>query len=188
METVTDRELLQRAQNHELQALAEIYDRWSPALYRYAVRLLGEADLAEECVAETFSRFLAALKQGRGPRDYLQAYLYRIAHNWITDQYRSHAPLLVPLDPGLHADPEAEPSRQAIEELERRQLRAALSRLTPEQRQVIVLKYVEEWDNEGIARALNRPVGAIKALQHRALESLRRILISAWTGSEDETN
>jgi RNA polymerase sigma-70 factor (ECF subfamily) len=187
METVTDRELLRRAQNHEVRALAEIYDRWSPALYRYAMRLLGEAGLAEECVAETFSRFLAALEHGRGPRDYLQAYLYRIAHNWITDHYRRSAPLTVPLDPGLHADAEAEPPRQVIAELERQQIRAALSQLTPDQRQVIVLKYVEEWDNEAIARALDKPVGAIKALQHRALERLRRILRSSRTGSVDET-
>jgi RNA polymerase sigma-70 factor (ECF subfamily) len=187
MEKVTDRELLQRAQNHEMQALAEIYDRWSPVLYRYAMRLLGEADLAEECVAETFSRFLVALKQGSGPRDYLQAYLYRIAHNWITDHYRRSAPLIVPLDPSLQADVEAEPSRQVIQDLERQQVRAALSYLTSDQRQVIVLKYVEEWDNEAIARALDKPVGAIKALQHRALESLRRILLSGLAGSTDET-
>lgn len=187
METVTDRELLQRAQKYEMQALAEIYDRWSPALYRYAIRLLGEADLAEECVAETFSRFLVALKQGHGPRDYLQAYLYRIAHNWITDHYRRSAPLIVPLDPNLHADAGAESSRQVIQDLERQQIRAAMSYLTPDQQQVIMLKYVEQWDNEAIARALGKPVGAIKSLQHRALDNLRRILLSGLAGSIDET-
>jgi RNA polymerase sigma-70 factor (ECF subfamily) len=179
METVNDRELLRRAQNHEVQALAEIYDRWSPAIYRYAIRLLGEAGLAEECVADTFSRFLTALKHGDGPRDYLQAYLYRIAHNWITDHYRRSLPPTVPLDAELHSEVETEPSHLTLEELERQQVRAALSCLTPDQRQVILLKYVEEWDNEAIARALDRPVGAIKALQHRALESLRRILLSS---------
>jgi len=187
MESVTDRELLQRAQNHEMLALAEIYDRWSPALYRYAMRLLGEAGLAEECVAETFNRFLVALKQGSGPRDYLQAYLYRIAHNWITDHYRRNTPLTVPLDPGLQADAEAEPPRQVMQEIEHQQVRAALSYLTPDQRQVIMLKYVEQWDNEAIARTLGKPVGAIKALQHRALESLRQILLSGSAGSSDET-
>jgi len=178
MDTVNDRELLRRAQNHEVQALADIYDRWSPALYRYAIRLLGETGLAEECVAETFNRFLAALKHGTGPRDYLQAYLYRIAHNWITDHNRRNLPLTVPLDAELHGEPENEPSQLVLEKLERQQMRFALSSLTPDQRQVLVLKYVEEWDNESIARALDKPVGAIKALQHRALKSLRRILLS----------
>ncbi len=177
MKTVDGRDLLQRAQQFEEQALAEIYDRWSPALYRYALRLLGEADLAEECVAETFSRFLEALRQGSGPQDYLQAYLYRIAHNWITDHYRRSSPMLLPLDAELNEDVDHEPSHLVALEMEHRQVRAALSYLTPDQRQVIMLKYVEEWDNEEIAAALNKPIGAVKSLQHRALESLRRILL-----------
>ncbi len=49
--------------------------------------------------------------------------------------------------------------------------------LTPEQRQVISLKYLEDWTNEEIARSLNKPVGAVKSLQHRALGSLRRLLL-----------
>jgi RNA polymerase sigma-70 factor, ECF subfamily len=173
---VSDRKLLEKAQLFEEQALAEIYDRWSPVLYRYALRLLGETDLAEECVAETFRRFLTALQHGNGPREYLQAYLYRVAHNWITDHYRRSTPLLLPLDPAMAAGADEDPQQASAQAAERQQIRAALSYLTPEQRQVIVLKFVEELDNETIAAALNKPVGAIKALQHRALESLRRIL------------
>jgi RNA polymerase sigma-70 factor (ECF subfamily) len=56
------------------------------------------------------------------------------------------------------------------------QLRAALALLTSEQRQVLVLKYLEDWENEAIAVSLDKPIGAIKALQHRGLEALRRIL------------
>jgi RNA polymerase sigma-70 factor (ECF subfamily) len=57
------------------------------------------------------------------------------------------------------------------------QIRSALMRLTPEQRQVIVLKYIIGEDNEEIALALKKPVGAVKSLQHRALEALRRLLL-----------
>ena len=60
----SDKDLLSRARRLQRQALAEVYDRFSPGLYRYARRLLGDADLAEECVAETFSRFLRALHRG----------------------------------------------------------------------------------------------------------------------------
>jgi RNA polymerase sigma-70 factor (ECF subfamily) len=177
MRTVTDQELLQQARNFEEQALAEIYDRWSTALYRYAWRLLGEADQAEECVAETFSRFLISLQRGNGPKDHLQAYLYRIAHNWITDHYRHNIPMSLPLNPDMQADAGEDPPQAAEGEFERQSVRAALSFLTPDQRQVIVLKFLEDWDNQEIAVALNRPVGAIKALQHRALDTLRRILL-----------
>jgi RNA polymerase sigma-70 factor, ECF subfamily len=173
-----ERELLERAQRFDERALAEIYDRWSPVLYRYALRLLRQADLAEECVAETFSRFLTALQHGNGPHEFLQAYLYRIAHNWITDFYRRNGPVILPLDPELAADATNEPPQAAIEKMERQQVLTALQALTPDQRQVILLKFVEQLDNETIAAALQKPVGAVKALQHRALEALRRILSS----------
>jgi RNA polymerase sigma-70 factor (ECF subfamily) len=177
MTTNNDQALLVRARLFEEAALTEVYDRYSAGLYRYAWRLLGDAALAEDCVSETFSRFLTALQRGAGPTDYLQAYLYRIAHNWVTDYYRRQPPPSLPLDPELRADPADEPPQVAAQSLARQQVQAALVLLTPEQRQVIMLKYVEDWPNEAIAQALNKPVGAVKALQHRALAALRRLLL-----------
>lgn len=176
--TPNEKTLLKRAHQADLQALAEIYDLFSPRLYAYAYRLLGEAQQAEDCVAETFRRFLSALQAGGGPEQYLQAYLYRIAHNWITDVYRRQPPPPLALDERWLAaadDPEAEFS----EYLSHQAVLAALARLTEEQRQVIALKYFEGLDNQAIAQALDKPVGAVKALQHRALEALRRILAPA---------
>jgi RNA polymerase sigma-70 factor (ECF subfamily) len=173
-----DQKLLQCARRFEKGALAEIYNTFSPVIYRYAMRLLGDVDLAEECVAETFSRFLIALKNGKGPSEYLRAYLYRVAHNWITDHYRHKVTLALPLDPELCFDNEEEPSQLFIHGANQQRVRAALELLTPDQRQVIALKYLEEFDNKDIARMLNKPVGAVKALQHRAIQSLRRIVLS----------
>ncbi len=169
-------DLLKQAKSFDLQALGEVYDRYSPGLYGYAFRLLGDASLAEDCVAETFSRFLQALKAGRGPQDYLQAYLYRIAHNWITDQYRRQPPPSLSLEDEQGYPSDSHPEREAVQRLEQEQVRAALHRLTPEQRQVVILKFIEGWENEGIAKAIDKPTGAVKALQHRALEALRRML------------
>jgi RNA polymerase sigma-70 factor (ECF subfamily) len=171
-------ELLQRARQLDSAALGTIYDQYSDALYRYALRLLGNADLAEECVAEVFSRFLHALHDGGGPRDHLQAYLYRTAHNWITDRWRRAPPPMVELSPTLTAGDDSNPVHLTGDPVEQQRIRAALVRLTAEQRQVIVLKYLEDWDNAQIAAALAKPVGAIKSLQHRALAALRRILES----------
>jgi RNA polymerase sigma-70 factor (ECF subfamily) len=176
MRNSPDQAILERAKRFEAEALEEIFDTYSPGIYRYAFRLLGDAELAKECMSETFSRFLYALKRDSGPDNYLQAYLYRIAHNWITDYYRSKIPPSMPLDADLRTDSAAEPHRVVTDQLERQQLRDALTLLTPDQRQVIVLKYLEDWENESIARSLNKPVGAIKALQHRAIEALRRIM------------
>jgi len=174
---ISEKVLLEQARRFDEQALTEVYDRYSPELYRYAVRLLDDRDLAEECVAETFSRLLMALKHGKGPRQYIRAYLYRVAHNWITDSYRRQPPPTVQLNTQWQADPDIDPQVAVVKNMEQQEVRSALFKLTPEQRQVMTLKYIEGWRNKEIAQAMGKPVGAVKSLQHRALNSLRRILV-----------
>ena len=174
-------DLLQRARSFENQALAEIYDRFSPGLYRYAMRLLGDPILAEECLGDTFSRLLLALKSRRGPRDHLQAYLYRITHNWITDHYRKTPLPVIPIEDTEPADPGPTPEKAVVMCHQKQRVRAAMLQLTPDQRQVLILRFFEEWDIEDVAAALGKPGGAVKSLQHRGLAALKKLL-----GAEEE--
>jgi len=166
---------LDKAAQFDQQALTQVYQTLSPALYRYAYRLLGNARDAEDVVAETFHRWLLALQHGRGPHQYLSAYLYRIAHNLITDRYRRHPPTDVELDEALEAADD-DPVDTVARRIARARARSALWLLTADQRQVILLKYFEGLSNEEVAAALDKPVGAIKSLQHRALDAMRRAL------------
>lgn len=165
------------ARRFNLKALGAIYDRYSPGLYRYAMRLLGDVQQAEDCVAEIFSRFLKSLQAEQGPDDHLQAYLYRMAHNWITDQYRRQPPHALELDADDHPDLETCTEKMAGQNIEQDRVRAALKLLTPDQRQVIMLRYYDGWDLDQVAESLNKEIGTVKALQHRAVEALRRLLI-----------
>jgi len=169
-----EQELLHYASQLETQVLAEIYDTHSPGIYRYAMRLLGDVSLAEDCVADVFARFLKALQERRGPRDHLRAYLYRIAHNWIVDLYRRNEQVFE-LSDTIRSEADV-PEEEAAKRIRQKQVRKAIRRLTPEQQQVISLKYLEDWSNEEVARVMKRPVGAVKSLQHRALKSLYRFL------------
>jgi RNA polymerase sigma-70 factor, ECF subfamily len=178
-----DRDLLSRLRALDADALTSVYDAFHEALFRYAYRLLGDEALAEDCTTETFSRLLKALSAGNGPKQFLKAYLYRTAHNWITDQLRSGALGALSLDGMVDDDEAAElvsdaPSpAQAFEQRYAAQhVRRALALLTDEQRLVIVMKFFEELSNEEIAAAINKPVGAVKSLQHRGLGALRRAL------------
>lgn len=173
-QTSSETELLHLAHRLDSIALAQIYDSYSPDIYRYAMRLLGNATQAEDCVSETFSRLLQALAAGKGPRDYLRAYLYRIAHNWITDQYRRKRPT-EELNESLPSDA-ITPEETAEQGMQHARLVQAIRKLTPDQQQVIALKFWHDWENEEIARTLGKPVGAIKSLQHRALTMLQRHL------------
>ena len=169
-----EQELLQQASLLNTQALAEIYDTYSPGIYRYGMRLLGDMTLAEDCVAETFVRFLKSLQERRGPRDNLQAYLYRIAHNWIVDLYRKDEKVYE-LNDAIRSEADV-PEEEAENHIRQKQVRKAIRHLTPEQQQVISLKYLEDWSNEEVARLMKKPVGSVKSIQHRALKSLYKIL------------
>jgi len=157
------------------QALADIYERYSPDIFRYAYRLLDDNDLAEDCVADTFHRFLIAVRGGTSFEN-LRAYLYRVAHNWITDHYRRRPPPSISFEDNVHTDPEGNPSHLVTQEMDRQRMRTALLRLSPEQRHVIELRYLENLSHFEVAAVLGKTVEATRALQHRALEVLREIL------------
>jgi RNA polymerase sigma-70 factor (ECF subfamily) len=176
MDSIPEEVLLRQARRFDQKALAEVYDRYNNGIYYYALRLLGDSSLAEDCAAETFSRLLRALRDGGGPTDNLKAYLYRSAHNWITDHYRRTPPL--PLDPDSNLmQPDSDPCEQVEKSIAQGQVRAAIRLLTPEQRQVIALRFAEGWDLDMIATSLKKPVGAVKALQHRAIAALQKNLL-----------
>lgn len=151
--------------------LAALYDRFAPELYRYIYHRLGAKTLAEDLTAEVFVR---VLNSPRAPNDW-RAYLYRIAHNLVIDSLRKNPHVLEHAGEWI-VDAQNDPVERAETADEQRRLRKAIARLTPDQQQVIVLKFVEEMSNAQVGRILGKPEGAVKALQHRALDNLRKWL------------
>jgi RNA polymerase sigma-70 factor (ECF subfamily) len=151
--------------------IAALYDRYAPDLYRYIYHRLGAKTLAEDLTAEVFVR---VLRLKRAPDDW-RAYLYRIAHNLVIDYTRRNPGVWTDAREGI-AEERADLFERASVEDERRTLRRAIARLSPDQQQVILLKFVEEFSNAEIARIMGKSEGAVKALQHRALGNLREWL------------
>jgi RNA polymerase sigma-70 factor, ECF subfamily len=148
-------------------------------VHRYAMRLVGDARLAEDCVTESFSRLLVALRNGQGPTSDLRAYLFRVAHNWLMDEHRSfrRQPEMLPLQDDFDiADDSPDLLQSASEAIRRERLRAAIRTLTLEQQQVVSLRFLEGWSLEETAQALGKPLGAVKAMQHRAIAAVKRVL------------
>jgi len=149
-------------------------------LFRYGYRLLGDQDIAEECVSETFSRFLNTLHGNPAGPDNIKAYLFRIAHNWIMDYYRRQPPQTIPLDEDFQEvipdRKNGNPASLMRDNLELERVREALHQLPEEQQQVIALRFLEGQKHEEVAYSLGKSVEATRAIQYRALTSLRRIL------------
>jgi RNA polymerase sigma-70 factor, ECF subfamily len=168
--------LLQQAQRWDEAALTQIYDNFAPAIYRYIYRKTGNVETAQDLTAETFHRFLEALRREAGPCEHLSGWLYRVAHNLVVDFYRSqpNEPMVSVDDVDVGCAPFDEQQLAHEERIER--ARVAMQQLTPLQQEVMVLRFLEEMSLQEVAKILERTVGSIKALQHRAVESLQRIL------------
>ena len=170
--------LIQRAKEGDRAAFAEIYDRHQPAIYRYIFYRVGDAATAEDLTSEVFVHLVDSIEHFTYQDRPLLAWLYTIARNLVTDHHRSTGrATMVPLDERLVADVTG-PEDAAGHALAQQRLAAAVDQLTEDQRQVILLKFFEGLDNETVARLLRKPYGAVKALQHRGLAALRRILQS----------
>jgi RNA polymerase sigma-70 factor (ECF subfamily) len=171
-----ERALLERAKEYDGAALAELYDRYAPRIYAYIYRRVSDAHLAEDLTGDVFVRVIKAIQAEQFWQASFQAWLYRIAHNLVVDHYRRGGQATeLTLDERLMAA-EDDPASVVTERLSRQRLRAAISRLTPDQQQVLALRFGEGLTAREAAEIVGKSVGAIEALQHRALAALRRIL------------
>jgi len=170
-----DADLLNRVRARDTAALAELYDRFAPVIYAYVYRRVGERPLAEDLTADVFVRALDALRAGKFATLSVQAWLYRLAHNRVIDHYRRNrrGPAL-PLEEWVPA-PDDVPET-AGRRGEQAWVRAALRRLTDEQQQVLALRFGQGLSANATAEALGKTEEAIRALQHRALAALRRLM------------
>lgn len=179
-----EKSLLRRARSLDDSALGVVFDTYYPLLYRYIYHHVHHRATAEDLAGEVFARLLAHLAEGRGPRRHLKAWLYRVAHNLVIDEsrrriHRDHEPL-----DDWDVPDELDVETQALAAFVWRQARAALEELSPKQRAVIILKFLEGYDNKEVSRILEISVGAVKSLQHRGLASMRRRLTQPGTEEE----
>lgn len=173
-------DLARRVQAHEPRAFDELYTQYSPRVYGYLFqRLNGNAEEAEDLTADVFTRVYENIDgfQLRGAP--LSAWVFRIAHNRLIDSVRRR-PRQARV--ALEDAPDV-PAASAVATFEPHvsleQLMAGLDQLTTEQRQVIVLRFLEGKSLAETATAVGRTAEAVKKLQARGLASLRRRLAFA---------
>lgn len=161
----------------DAQTISEVHNRYYPAIYRYLRYRLGDELAAEDLSAEVFVRLLEALHVGRGPNNNLRGWLMGTAAHIANDYYRKHyAHTVVELNDGLEVDFAHDLLSAAEDSEHRRMVSASIQKLTEEQQQVLALRFGNGYSLEETAEVMGKKANAIKALQFRALEALRRWL------------
>jgi len=168
--------LLERAVKRDKTAFATLFDRHLDRVYKYVYYWLPSQADAEDIAQEVFVRAWHAIDKYKLTGAPFTAWLTTIAHNLVNSHYRANK-RLVPL-------PETEPpandkySPQTVAELSftRDFVREAIMKLGGEKQKVIQMRFINEMSYEEVAKALHKTEGAVRVIQYRALNDLRRIM------------
>lgn len=165
--------VVEAARNGDAGALAAICEKLYPRIYRYLSYKVGDVRDAEDLAGEVFVRMLEAIPGQKGS---LEAWLFRIAGNVLTDHYRKRSvrsdTVGLPEEIASGDDPAATAERK----LNADRLRQGMKALTEEQREVVILRFVMGYGHDKVAAIMDRSPGAIRALQFRALAALKDVL------------
>jgi RNA polymerase sigma-70 factor (ECF subfamily) len=169
------RDLVDRAQQGDRSALEELYLLHFDRIYSYLHMSVGSRHDAEDLTTQTFVKMLESIGRFRWRSVPFSAWLFRIAHNLAMDHFRARRRWQpeeeIPEPAGVEEDSAED---QALASIGDASLLELIARLSPEQRQVLTLKFVFRFSNGEAAAILDKTEGAVKSLQHRALATLHR--------------
>jgi RNA polymerase sigma-70 factor (ECF subfamily) len=171
--------LVQQAQKGDKQAFEKLYMIFADNIYRYLRYMMSDEETAYDLTSQVFLKAYENLKSYRFKGYSFSAWLYRIAHNVAMDWFRSRK--RIPDEVGIDqlvetvVDSKA-PSFEEIS-IDRIAIESALKELTEKQRQVMILKYIEQMNNDEVGQILGKTSSAVKALSARALKELRKIIL-----------
>ncbi|MBI3941817.1 MAG: sigma-70 family RNA polymerase sigma factor [Chloroflexi bacterium] len=194
-------QLIQRAQQKNAAALDQIYVAYADRVYRYFRYRVDDEMLSEDLTVEVFYRVFSKIETFRvTPQDtgaVFAGWIFRIAHNLVVDTYHKRSreekifiqeefetvtATVSAEGDGGSTRLSAQPGLSMDQAFHFQELSAALRQLTADQQQVVLLRFFEEMGTAEIARIMNKTEGAIKALQHRALQTLQ-VVIQKNTGN-----
>jgi RNA polymerase sigma-70 factor (ECF subfamily) len=177
-ERITDEHLLQRAAAGNQAAFLELYDRYREPIFRFAYRLLGSVEIAEDVTHDCFLSLIRKPENFRPERASLRTYLYAAARNLALKHFRSQGreTALDEVAEEPKDSPRRGPLRKLLDEELATQVREAVFSLPPLQREALILFEYEGLSLSEVAEIAGADTGAIKARLYRAREGLRRIL------------
>lgn len=166
--------LVIQAISGDTQAFGELYTYHVTKIYRYVYYNVHSRERAEDITQEVFLKAWKAIGSCKGKEKTFSSWLYRIAHNLIIDKLRK-SQKQISHEAELPEDIRDTSDGMEIS-LEQKDLLKVIEILPPNQKQVILMKFIEDMDNREIADTMGKSTGAIRILQMRALETLRKTI------------
>ena len=188
-ERITDELLLEKAGDGDQAAFLELYDRYREPIFRFAYRLLGSVEIAEDVTHDCFLSLIRKPENFRPERASLKTYLYAAARTLALKHFRDQG-RETGMDEVSEEPKEASsrgPLRRLLDEELATQVREAILSLPPLQREALILFEYEGLSLSEVAEIEGTDVGAVKARLYRAREGLRRIL-SPYLKDNQELN
>ncbi len=170
--------LIAAAQQGDRDAFGQLYEQYAPGVSRFVGSRLRDRGLVEDLTSETFTRALRRLDSVTDQGRDVGAWLTTIAKNLIYDNAKSSRTRLETTTAEIQdADThQASPEQAVLEKETREELHRHVAALTPAQRECIQRRFLGELSPAETATAMDRNVGAVKALQHRGIVALRASL------------
>ena len=172
------RRVVRFAQKGDRGAAAQLFDHYHPRVYRYALSKLRNTQEAEDAAAETFAKILRELPKFRWRGAGFEAWLFRIASNVAMDilRHRGRQTGGDEVVAGALGAVLRTPEHDALEHELARELGSMVERLSPDQKEVVVLRFAAGLTSDEIAHVMGRKTNAVRQLQFRALASLRQMI------------
>ena len=169
----TEAQFLEQARRFDPDALRALHNRLYEPVQRYVHFKVSDPQVSEDLTSEIFLRVLEAFKQDKMWKTTPDAWIFGIARNVVADHYRKTSRRNeVVLDERLAMPDEQTPTQRIIVAEQHEELAQAITVLTDEQRDVVLLRFMEGLSINDVAEAMGKTPGAVKGLQHRALRAL----------------
>jgi RNA polymerase sigma-70 factor, ECF subfamily len=177
-DVTADDETLTRARAGDEEAIVEIYQRYFDPVYQFCRFRVSDAHTAQDLTSEVFIRFIKALKRETAPQISLRGWIFRVARNLIYDHYGRDTELSVDtIDQWVASDVSTNPEVQSLRNIRIERARRAISMLAPAQQEVLLLRFDQQLSLQETADIMDKQVNTIKALQFRAVNTLRQLLL-----------
>jgi RNA polymerase sigma-70 factor (ECF subfamily) len=169
--------LIASARRGNQDAIRQIYENYFSPIYGFIRMRVSDTNVAEDLASDVFIRMIEAFRGNNPPKDSLRGWLFRVARNVIHDHYGQTKRIeQITLEEWIPASEDSNVEIQFMRSLNIAQARQALQRLTDEQQEVILLRFGHALSLQETADIMGKKPNAVKALQFRAVNALRRIL------------